>query len=451
MKKFKLTPVQFVLASFAGVILTGAVLLMLPFSSRSYTFTDPITALFTATSATCVTGLVVVDTYNYWSFFGQLIILLLIQVGGLGYMTIATFVLIGLRRRVALRERVVLKEGLNVPHLRKIILFAEVVFYTVIIMEGLGAIFLFIRFARMFPLYRAIWASIFHSVSAFCNAGFDVMGDFVSLTPFVNDPIVNITVMLLIVVGGIGFLTIRELIELSLARLRGDNVKKLSLHTKIVIRTTGILIVFSALLIFLIEYRNPNTLAKLPFYGKVLASFFQSITPRTAGFNTVDIASLNQPTLLLLIILMFIGGSPGGTAGGIKTTTFTVLVFLIINAYRERAPIVVSGRTLPLKTIRKAIFIFGFALTLILISTFLILVNQGREFSFLQVLFEVTSAFGTVGLTTGITSHLSIFSRLIIILTMFIGRVGPLTIMVSFSVRKTRAMPQFPEEDIAVG
>jgi len=186
----------------------------------------------------------------------------------------------------------------------------------------------------------------------------------------------------------------------------------------------------------------------------VLASFFQSVTPRTAGFNTVDIGSLTQPTLLLLIFLMFVGGSPGGTAGGIKTTTFTVLIFLLINAYRERAPIVISGRTIPLKTIRKAVFIFGFALTLILVSTFLILLNQGHELTFLQVLFEVTSAFGTVGLSTGITTKLSTFSRLIIILTiltMFIGRVGPLTIMVSFSFRKTKAIPQYPEGDVAVG
>lgn len=451
MKKFRLTPVQFVLASFAGVILTGAVLLMFPFASRTHTFTNPVTALFTATSATCVTGLVVVDTYNYWSFLGQLIILFLIQIGGLGYMTIATFVLVGLRRKVALRERVILKEGLNVPHLRKIILFAEVVFYTVITMEGLGAAILFIRFVKIFPIYRAIWASIFHSVSAFCNAGFDVMGNFVSLMPFVNDPIVNITIMLLIVVGGIGFLTIRELIELSLARLRGDNIKKLSLHARIVLKTTAILILVGALLIFIIEYNNPKTLEKLPLYGKILASFFQSITPRTAGFNTIDIGSLNQPTLLLLIVLMLIGGSPGGTAGGIKTTTFAVLVFLLIYSYKERVPIVISGRTIPISTIRKAIFIFGFALILVFTSTFLILLNQGHQFTFLQVLFEVTSAFGTVGLTTGITPKLSTFSRLIIILTMFIGRVGPLTLMLSFSIRKARALPQYPEEDVAIG
>ncbi|MGB9769728.1 potassium transporter TrkG, partial [Caldisericum exile] len=264
-------------------------------------------------------------------------------------------------------------------------------------MEGLTALVLFLRFIRMFPLYRAIGASIFRSVSVFCNAGFDVMSNFKSLIPFVNDPAVKITKMLLI------------------------------------------------------EYKNPRTLGKLQLYGKIHANFFKSITPRTVGSNTIDIASLNQPTILLLTVLMLIGGSLRGTVGGIKTTTFMVLVFLMVNAYRELTPIVISERTIPLKTIRKAVFIFCFALTLILISIFLILFNQGNESSFLKVLFEVTSAFGTVGLTTGIAPHLSTFAGLVIILIMFIGRVGPLTMMVSFGFRKTRAIPQYSEEDIAVG
>jgi len=451
MKKLKLSPVQLVLASFAGVILAGALLLMLPFASRSHNFTDPVTALFTATSATCVTGLVVVDTYNYWSFFGQLVILLLIQVGGLGYMTIATFVLLGLRKRISLRERIVLKEGLNIPHLRKIITFARVVLYTTLLMEGTGAFILFLRFIKIFPLYRAIWASVFHSVSAFCNAGFDVIGDFKSFTPFVNDLTINLVIMTLIVVGGIGFLVVREVVEYVLDRQRGYYTKKLSLHTRIVLKTTLILILTGAMLIFILEYKMPHTLAPLPLRGKILASFFQSVTPRTAGFNTVDIGSLTQPTLIVLIILMFIGGSPGGTAGGIKTTTFVVVLFLLLNAYKENEPIVVQGRTIPLKTIRKAVFISGFALILIFTSTFLILINEGHNFTFLQVLFEVTSAFGTVGLSTGITPHLSNFSRIVIILTMFIGRVGPLSFIISLSTRRTVYHPRYPEEDVAVG
>jgi len=449
--KQRLKPAQFVFLSFVLVILAGAILLSLPVSSRSGHFTNFITALFTSTSATCVTGLVVVDTYSYWSFFGQLIILILIQVGGLGYMTIATFIMLGLRRRIVLRERMILKEGLNVPHLRKIVNFAWVVFYTTLIAEGIGAVILFLRFIRVYPLYRALWASIFHSVSAFCNAGFDVIGDYKSLTPFVNDLTINIVIMSLIVIGGIGFIVIRELLDYLRARLEGENTKKLSLHTKIVLKTTLFLIVIGSIMIFLLEFNNPKTLAPLSLRGKILSSLFQSITPRTAGFNTIDIGSLNQTTLLVIIILMFIGGSPGGTAGGIKTSTFTILLFLLFSAYKERTPVVIMGRTIPINTIRKAIFIFGFAILLILTSTFLILINQGNSFTFLQVLFEVTSAFGTVGLSTGITPHLSTFSRLVIIATMIIGRVGPLTFILSVNIERHKTLPQYPEEEVAVG
>ena len=451
MKKFKLTPIRTVFVSFALVILAGAILLMMPFSSRTHTVTDPITALFTATTATCVTGLVVVDTYNFWSPIGQLIILLLIQVGGLGYMTIATFVLLGLRRRIALKERAVLKEGLNVPNLRKIVSFSQVVFYVVLIVEGLGAILLFTKFVKIFPLGRAIWASIFHSVSAFCNAGFDVMGNFESLTSFVNNPLVNIVIMSLIVIGGIGFIVIREILEYIRTKANGEMPKKLSLHTKIVLRTTLTLILVGALFIFVIEYFNPKTLGKLPLSGKILASFFQAVTPRTAGFNTIDIGSMNQTSIMLTIVLMLIGGSPGGTAGGIKTTTFTIILFLLFGAYQEGSPVVISGRRIPSSTIRKALIIFGLSVFIVFTSTFLILLNQGSEFSLMQVLFEATSAFGTVGLTTGITPKLSNFSRLVIIATMFLGRVGPLTVMMSLGTRKKYATPRFPEEDVAVG
>ena len=451
MKKFKLTPIRTVFVSFALVILAGTILLMMPFSSRTHTLTDPITALFTATTATCVTGLVVVDTYNFWSPIGQLIILLLIQVGGLGYMTIATFVLLGLRRRIALKERVVLKEGLNVPNLRKIVSFSQVVFYVVLIVEGLGAILLFTKFVKIFPLERAIWASIFHSVSAFCNAGFDVMGNFESFTSFANDPLVNIVIMSLVVVGGIGFIVIREILEYIRTMANGEMPKKLSLHTKIVLRTTLTLILVGALFIFVIEYFNPKTLGKLPLSGKILASFFQAVTPRTAGFNTINIGGMNQTSLMLTIVLMLIGGSPGGTAGGIKTTTFTIILFLLFGAYQEGSPVVISGRRIPSSTIRKALIIFGLSVFIVFTSTFLILLNQGSEFSLMQVLFEATSAFGTVGLTTGITPKLSNFSRLVIIATMFLGRVGPLTAMMSLGTRKKYATPRFPEEDVAVG
>lgn len=450
MKK-RLTPVQFVFISFVLVILTGAIILMLPISSRSGQFTNFVTALFTATSATCVTGLVVVDTYTYWSNFGQLVILILIQVGGLGYMTIATLFLLGFRRRIALKERFILKEGLNVPNLKRIVIFAKIVLLTTAIVEGTGAVILFFRFIKMFPFLKAVWFSIFHAVSAFCNAGFDLMGNFQSLMMFVNDLTINLVIMSLIVIGGIGFIVIRELLDFFKARLEGDNLKKLSLHAKIVLSATFIIIISGFILIFLLEHSNPNTLSQLTERGKFLASMFQSITPRTAGFATVDIGKLYQTTQLIIMLLMFIGASPGGTGGGIKTSTFTVVLFLLISSYKENASVVIFGRTIPQKTIKKAIFIFGFSLFLILSSTLLILINQGEDFTFLQVLFEVVSAFGTVGLSTGITPKLSNFSRLIIIATMLIGRVGPLAVILSISTARQRALPQYPEEDIAVG
>jgi trk system potassium uptake protein TrkH len=447
----KLTPVQLVVLSFLAVIFSGMILLMLPWASNSQTLTDPITALFTSTSATCVTGLVVVDTLDHWSLFGQIVILLLIQIGGLGYMTISTFFLIFSNRRVTLRQRFLLKEGLNVYKLTGIISFAKTVFFTVLFFEGFGAVALSIRFLKDYPALRSIWMGIFHSVSSFCNAGFDIIGNFKSFIGYVNDMTVNITVMILIVFGGIGFYVIWEILNKIRDHFVSEERKKLSLHSKLVLRITGILIIVGAIFIILLEWNNPKTLGSLPLRGKILSSLFQSITPRTAGFNTLDIGTMTQATLLGTIILMFIGGSPGGTAGGIKTTTFAVVIFLLLSAFREKTPITTSGRTIKLSVARRAVFIMFFAISIILIATFLILIAQGRQFSFLQVLFEVTSAFGTVGLTTGITPDLSQFSRIVIIATMFIGRVGPLSFILSLATRKEPTQPEYPEEEVAVG
>lgn len=447
----KLTPVQLVVLSFMAVIATGTILLTLPFSSASHTFTNPLIALFTATSATCVTGLVVVDTGTYWSVFGQIIILILIQVGGLGYMTISTFFLMFANRRISLRQRFVLKQGLNVYKLTGIISFAKTIFFTVIFFEGFGAVILSLRFLKNYAPIKSIWMGIFHAISAFCNSGFDIIGNFKSFTGYTNDMTVNLTVMTLIVFGGIGFYVIWEILNKIRDRFVSVERKKLSLHTKLVLRITLALIIAGAIFIMLLEWKNPNTLANLPLRGKILSSFFQSITPRTAGFNTIKIGSMNQSALLGLILLMFIGGSPGGTAGGVKTTTFGVAVFLLFSAFREKIPITVSGRTIKLEIARRAVFIIGFGISVILFSTMLILVAQGGNFSLMQVLFEVTSAFGTVGLSTGITPHLSGFSRIVIIATMFIGRVGPLSFMLSFVTRRERIHPEYPEEEIAVG
>lgn len=446
-----LTPVRFFVWSFAVVILVGTVLLTLPISSEAHRFTNPVTALFTATSATCVTGLVVEDTASYWSLFGEIVILLLIQIGGLGYMTVATFFLIFSNRKITLRQRFILKEGLNVYRLTGIVSFARTLFFTVLFFEGFGALVLFLRFLKDFSPLKAMWMGIFHSISAFCNAGFSITGGFKSLTGYVNDLTVNITMMILIVCGGIGFYVLVEIFNALRARFKNEERRKFSLHTRIVLKATFTLIIIGTVLIMLFEWNNPETLGALNLRGKILSSFFQAITPRTAGFNTIDIASLHQTTLLEMICLMFIGGSPGGTAGGVKTTTFTIILALLIHAYRERIPITITGRTIKLKTIRRALFIAGFAILVILISTMVILWNQGDEFTLSQVLFEVVSAFGTVGLSTGITANLSILSRIVIIATMFIGRVGPLSFILSITTRSKVAVPAYPEEEVAVG
>ncbi len=447
----KLTPVQLVVLSFMTVIITGAILLMLPFSSTSNKFTDPITAIFTATSATCVTGLVVVDTGTHWSLFGQIVILLLIQIGGLGYMTISTFFLIFSNRRITLRQRFMLKEGLNVYKLTGIISFARTIFFTVLFFEGLGAFALSLRFLRNFAPIKSAWMGIFHSISAFCNSGFDITGGFKSFTGYVNDLTLNLTIMTLIIFGGIGFYVIWEILNKIKDRFTSGERKKLSLHSKLALRITAMLIITGAIVIFLIEWNNPGTMASLPLRGKILSSFFHSITPRTAGFNTLNTSMMNPATLLFTIFLMFIGGSPGGTAGGIKTTTFAVVIFLLFSAFKEKTPITSNGRTIKLSIVRRAVFIMGFAIFIILVSTFSILIAQGQKFSLLQVLFEVTSAFGTVGLTTGITRELSSFSRIVIIATMFIGRIGPLSFILSFATRKEKIHPEYPEEEVAVG
>jgi len=416
---------------------------MFPFASRSHQFTSPFVSYFTSTSATCVTGLVVVDTGTYWSGWGKFIILFLIQFGGLGYMTIATFFLILLNRRVSLGQRMILKEGLNVSKLSGIMYFAKTTLVLVAGMEGLGTIILTLRFLRDFSLKRSITLGIFHSVSAFCNAGFDIMGGFKSFTGYTNDLTVDLTVMALIVTGGIGFYVLWGLIH--------PAKRKLSLHTKIVLKTTLYLILIGAGLVLLFEWRNPQSIANLPLRGKILSSFFQSITSRTAGFSTIPMSHLHQSTLLVLMFLMFIGGSPGGTAGGIKTTTFVLVVALIINSIRGNGKTIIGRRTINREIVLRAVFVFGFAISVITISTIIILSLQGNEFTFLQVVFEVFSAFGTVGLSSGITPHLSPISRLVIIATMFIGRVGPISLIISMMGRKRAPHIGYPEEKIAIG
>lgn len=438
MLKLRQNPSIVVIISFALIILTGTVLLFMPFATAAGRSTSLIDAYFTANSATCVTGLVVVDTGTHYSFWGKLIILGLIQLGGLGYMTFSTLIVILLRQKVFISQRLAVREAMNLFSSQGAVRFIMYVFSIVAAFESLGAAILFFRWWPEMGAWSAFKSGIFHSVSAFCNAGFDIMGGFRSLTGYVGDPVVNLTIMSLIVIGGIGFIVLADIIER----------RRFSLHSKLVIITTLFLIFGGAGLFFLFEHLNPHTLAPLPLADQIWASFFQSVTARTAGFNTIDLSRLAGPAIFVLISLMFIGASPGGTGGGIKTTTFVLLLLTMRSAILGRYHTEVFGRRINYETVRKALTIALLAFFLVIISS-AIVSYQGFEFS--KILFEVTSAFGTVGLSMGLTTKLSDLSKIVVALTMFIGRVGPLTLFVGLTLSKYEKKTMFPKEDISIG
>lgn len=438
--RLELNPAQTIIAGFATIILVGAVLLSLPISSADGRSTAFLTALFTSTSAVCVTGLVVVDTGTHYSLFGQIVILVLIQLGGLGYMTVATLMALIVGRRIGLRERIILQEAHNLYTMGGVVRFTRNVVLITAAIEFVGAVLLSLRFVPEMGVGRGVYAGIFHSVSAFNNAGFDIMGGFRSLTGYAADLPVNLIVAALIILGGLGFIVLSDL---------ATHPRRLSLHSRVVLTTSATLIGLGIGLILLLEYGNPKTLESLSPVQQVLAAFFQSVTPRTAGFNTIDIAQLREPTLMLLIALMFIGASPGGTGGGIKTTTFVAPMAVIISMLRGRTDPELLGRRLPPVVIYKAVTIALVAVAFV--------VTMGTALSFVEridfvpALFEVTSGFGTVGLSTGITPQLSTAGRLLVMATIFIGRVGLLTVAFALTRRQQPMSYRYPEERILVG
>ncbi|MFD2610855.1 TrkH family potassium uptake protein [Paenibacillus gansuensis] len=439
----KLSPPRILVSGFALIILIGGILLSLPVSAapghEPISFLD---ALFTATSATCVTGLVVADTGRDFSTFGQVVIMLLIQVGGLGFMTMATLVALMLKKKISLRERLILQEALNQSSMEGIVrLIRKVLIYSLTI-EAVAAVIFTIRWAFEYPLGKAMFLGMWHAVSMFNNAGFDLFGEYRSLTMYVNDPVVNVVAMCLIILGGIGFIVMSDLMDYRQKR-------KLSLHTKVVLSTSAFLIVLGALVIFIFEYSNAKTMGPLSFQGKVLSAFFQSVTPRTAGANTLDIAGLRQATQFFIIILMFIGASPGSTGGGIKTTTFTTLVGGIISMIRGKEDIVLFRNRLAKDRLLKALTITMIALILVVFVSMLL--STTEDHSFLMILFEVTSAFGTVGLSMGLTANLTVFGKIMIMLMMFAGRLGPLTLAYALQPNKEKELYRYPEGKIIIG
>ncbi len=439
MAKARLNPAQIVALSFLVAITMGSILLTLPISTTNGQRAPFIDALFTATSATCVTGLKVVDTGSYFSLFGQLVILVLIQFGGLGIMTMATLFGLMLGRHISLREKMVVQEALKHSTLGGIKVLLRYVIILTLSIEGLGAIFLYLRW-RGAGIAHPGYCAIFHAISAFCNAGFSLFKD--NLVGYRSDPVINITIILLIVLGGLGFIVLTNL-----RRYRPGRKETLSLHTKVVLSMTFFLIVFSIPLIFLLE-RN-NTLSNLPLGGKILGATFQAITPRTAGFNTLDIGSMKEASLFFLMLLMFIGASPGSTGGGVKTSTFGVFLVTIWTFFRGKGEITIFKRTISHKVTREVLTVVAFASGLVILATFLLLLTEGKEF--IKVLFEVFSAFGTVGLSTGITDTLSNLGRIIITITMFVGRIGPLTIAVAMGQKEYAPLYKYPEERVMIG
>lgn len=417
---------------------------MLPFSATSghISFVD---ALFTSTSAVCVTGLIVQDTPTYFTLTGQIIILVLIQLGGLGIMTFSTMILLVAGRKIAVTDRILVQEGFLPGAPRDFRSLVKSIFFFTFSIEFIGFLFLFLRFQKDLPLLKALYSSLFHAVSAFCNAGFSVFSN--SLMSYRGDILVNLTVVFLIILGGLGFLVIHEAVRAIANLFKGVKVQ-ISLHSKLVLLVTVVLILGSYLLFFLLE--AGNSMKNFSLKEKILASLFQVVTPRTAGFNTMDLTALSTATVLVMILLMFIGASPGSTGGGVKTSTFGVVLAFIKSKIAARGSINIFYRTIPQENVVKAFTVISLALSLIFISSFLVLASQPAMLM-KEVFFEVFSAFGTVGLSLGVTSSLSPLSKVAIVLTMYAGRIGPLTLLYAFSRRKALGKFEYVEERVMIG
>lgn len=435
-----MNPPRILALGFGGLILLGAFLLNLPIASQDGQSIGFINSFFTAASSVCVTGLVVVNTAYHWTLFGQIVIITLIQMGGLGFMTLATIVALVMGKKISLKERLVIKEQLNQETMSGLVRLTKYVILATFIIEGLGALLLATRFIPEYGIKTGIWYSVFHAISAFCNAGFDILGD--SIAPYVGDAVINLTICGLIILGGLGFTVYIDI-------FRNKIFRRFHLHTKLVLLITAFLLIGGAVIFYLLEMNNPETLANLSFSERVLASFFQSTVPRTAGFYSVNMGSLYDTSVFLLIILMFIGGSPGSTAGGIKTTTFGALVLTTMSVIRGDKDVVVFKKRLSYDVINKAIAIIMVELLIVIGVSFILTITESA--GFLDLLFETTSAIATVGLTTGITPDLSDFGKVLLSVTMYVGRVGPLTMAFAFSRKHKHLNFKYSEGNIIVG
>lgn len=452
--KKELTTTQIIAYGFLAAILFGSILLSLPIASRDGNATPYIDALFTATTSICVTGLTTVTTIEHWNLFGQIVILCLIQFGGLGVITFTTSILLILHKRITLKERLLIQDAYNLSTLRGLVKLTIRIIKGTLFVEGIGAFFFCFRFIPEFGIVKGLWKSVFHSVSAFCNAGIDLIGPN-SFSTYTGSVVVNLTTMILIIAGGIGFPVWWDIVRVIKNSIKDSmnfkkTFKKLTLHSKIAISMTFVLIISGAFLLLLFEYNNPNTIGNLSFGEKVIASFFQSVTTRTAGYFTISQQDLSNPSAFLCIILMFIGGSPSGTAGGIKTVTLVALIISTISVIKGREETEIFDRKITAGYIRKALAVTLFSLFILILSILSLSLVENADF--IDIVYESTSAIATVGLTRGLTPNLSVIGKIIIIITMYLGRIGPITLALMFNPKKGKVKGRsLPEEEILIG
>lgn len=439
-KKNRFTSFQIIIWGFLAIILIGALLLMLPVSSKAGIITPFNEALFTSTSAVCVTGLVVQDTATYWSWFGQGIILVLIQIGGLGVITIAVSFALLSGRKISLMQRSVMQEAISAPKVGGIVRLTGFILKGTFLVEFTAAFIMMPVFVKDFGA-KGIWMAIFHSISAFCNAGFDLMGTenvkYASLSSYISHPLINITIMLLIIIGGIGFLTWEDILK------NKYRIKNYRMQTKVILTTSLLLILFPAFFFFFRDF------ADMPMQERIFSSLFQAVTPRTAGFNTADLTMMTEDGLGIVIALMLVGGSPGSTAGGMKTTTLAVLIANTLACFRRKEDAQMFGRRIENSTVKNAATIF-----IMYIAFFFggaIVISAVEDLSFSTCLFETASAIGTVGLTLGITPGLGVISQIILMILMFLGRVGGLTLIYAALSGSGKKISKLPQEKMTVG
>lgn len=440
--KEQISPSRKLILGFLSVIAVGVFLLMLPFSLKEGKSLNFLEALFTVVSAVCVTGLTVVDVSEVFSPLGDVILIALIQIGGLGVMTFSSIVFLLAGQKMTLYTRILLKEERNANSVGEILNFVRLMLLTVFIIESIGAVILIHEFRKIMPHEQAIYYGIFHSISAFCNAGFSLFSN--SLENFRGNSVISLTISYLIILGGMGFAIINSFIMM----IR-KGVSRFTLTSKLAIHISMILTFGGAVLFFILEFSNSATLSPLPWSEKIISSVFQSVTLRTAGFNTIPLGNLRSATVFMACIWMLIGASPGSTGGGIKTTTLGVILFYVIGIIRGKEHVEIFNRRLDWDVMNKALALLVVSLSYIALVILFLLVLE--PFSMEKIVFEVVSAFGTVGLTMGITPYLSVTSKLVIIVTMFVGRLGPMTIALALGEKKKKARVQYPKEDILIG